>query len=485
MTEMTATTDVVVIGSGATGMVAALTAAEGGAKVILIEKMRSLGGVSNFAEGMFAAESDMQRAQYVSYTRDDAFKTIMEYSHWRANARLVRAFVDETATTIAWLKQHGVEFEEVSTNIPGGPLVWHVLKGPDRERASLMMKILGVKAKEKGVEFWLDTPAKGIIKEGGKVTGVIAEKDGRETQVNAKAVLIATGGYANNKEWIKKYTGFDLGVNLIPIGNVDKMGDGIRMAWEVGAAEEGMGVLHLLRGGPVLGPGLSFLGPIESAACQPGLWVNQDGERYCDESIQGNFALDGNAMARQRGRYVYAVFDESNVRHWQEHGTDIGTGRIFPPGSRLKISETLNEALENKASDVYAADTIEALAGKIGIDPAVLKGTVEEYNGFCAKGHDDHFAKDPRYLRPLKEPKFYALKCNAVFLGTLGGIKVNHKMEVVDKKDNPIPGLYAGGMDAGGIYGDSYDVMTCGGTLAFAVNSGRIAGKNALEYIDK
>jgi len=485
MAENTVRTDLVVVGSGATGTVAALTAAEGGAKVILIEKMRSLGGVSNFAEGMFAAESDMERRQYVTYSRDDAFKTIMEYSHWRANPRLVRAFVDETAATITWLHELGVEFEELSTNMPDGSLVWHVLKGPERERASLMMKTLASRAKEKGVDFWLDARVKEVLKEGGKVTGVVAEKDGKEIRVNARAVLIATGGYANNKEWIKKYTGFDLGVNLIPIGNVDKMGDGIRMAWQIGAAEEGMGVLQLLRGGPVLGPGLSFIGPIESAASQPGLWVDQDGERYCDESIQGNFSLDGNAMTRQKGRYVFAIFDDSNVRHWEKNGTDFGTGRIFPPGSRLKIGETLEEALENKAPDLFAADSIEELARKIGMNPVALKATVEEYNGFCEKGHDDLFAKDPKYLRPIKEAKFFALKCNAVFLGTLGGIKVNHKMEVVDKKDNPIPGLYAGGMDAGGIYGDSYDVKTCGGTLAFAVNSGRIAGKNVLKYIGK
>ena len=449
MAEIIEDADLIVIGSGATGTVAALTAAEGGAKVILVEKMRSLGGVSNFAEGMFAAESDMQRPQYVTYDRDVAFKTIMEYSHWRANPRLVRAFVNETAATISWLQERGVEFEELSTNMPDGPLVWHVLKGPDRERASLMMKTLAAKAKERGVAFWLGTPAKELIKEGGKITGVTVEKDGKEVQVSAKAVLVATGGYANNKEWIKKYTGFDLGVNLIPIGNVDKMGEGIRMAWQVGAAEEGMGVLQLLRGGPVLGPGLSFIGPIESAASQPGLWVNQDGERYCDESIQGNFSLDGNAMVSQRGRYVYAILDESNVRHWMEKGTDLGTGRIFPPGSRLNIGPALKDALKNNAPDIYAANTIEELAVKIGMDPLILEATVEEYNGFCEKGHDDLFAKDPKYLRPLKEPKFYALKCNAVFLGTLGGIKINHKMEVVDKKDNPIPGLYAGGNGCG------------------------------------
>ena len=148
-------TDIVVVGSGSTGMVAALTAVEGGAKVILLEKMRSMGGVSNFAEGMFAAESDMQRQQYVSYSRDDAFKTIMEYSHWRANPRLVRAFVNESATTIAWLQQQGVEFVEVTTNMPGGPLVWHILKGPDRERGSVMIKTLASRAKEKGVDLFV------------------------------------------------------------------------------------------------------------------------------------------------------------------------------------------------------------------------------------------------------------------------------------------------------------------------------------------
>jgi len=483
MSRVNTETDIVVVGSGSTGLVAALTAAEGGAKVILLEKMRSMGGVSNFAEGMFGAESDMQRQQYVSYTRDDAFKTIMEYSHWRANARLVRAFVDESAATITWLQQQGVEFDEVTTNVPGGPVVWHILKGPETERGSMMIKTLTERAKEKGVEFWLATQAKKLIKESNKITGIIIEKDGEELKINAKAIIIATGGYANNKEWIKKYTGFDLGVNLFPVGNVDKMGDGIRMAWEIGAADEGMGVLQFIRGGPVLGVGLSFISPLESASNQPTLRVTQDGERYCDESIIGNFAFDGNAMARLKGKSVFTIFDESLVNYWMEEGTDMGTGRIYPPGKRLNIGEALKEALETKAPDVYAANSVEELAGEIGLNPTVLKATVEEYNGFCAKGHDGLFAKNPKYLRPLKGPKFYALKSNLVFLGTLGGIKINHKMEVVDKKENPIPGLYAGGMDAGGIYGDSYDVITCGGTLAFGVNSGRIAGKNALKYI--
>jgi fumarate reductase flavoprotein subunit len=143
------------------------------------------------------------------------------------------------------------------------------------------------------------------------------------------------------------------------------------------------------------------------------------------------------------------------------------------------------EALRSKNPDIYEAETIEDLATKIGINPVVLKATIQEYNGFCAKGHDDLFAKKRKYLRPLKKPKFYALRCYIRFLGTLGGIKVNHMMEAIDRNGRPLPGLYAGGLDAGGLYGDSYDVTTAGGTLAFAVNSGRLAGKSVLRYLGK
>ena len=109
---------------------------------------------------------------------------------------------------------------------------------------------------------------------------------------------------------------------------------------------------------------------------------------------------------------------------------------------------------------------------------------MNEYNIFCAKGYDDLFAKDPRYLRPIKEPKYYAVKARTVCLGTLGGIKINHRMEVIDKKGNIIPGLYAGGYDAGSMYGDSYSIRESSGlSSAFAINSGRIAGKNALGYL--
>jgi fumarate reductase flavoprotein subunit len=480
-------TDVVVIGSGVSGLAAAVTASEGGARVILFEKQRSLGGTSNFFIGTFAVESDIQRQSYITYSRDEAFKNIMEYSHWRANARLVRAFVDQSAETIAWLQERGVEFIEAGTTMPDAPRTYHVVKGT----GEAVVKALAARAKDQGVDIRLGTPVKKILREKDKITGVVAEtEDGEEMTIATEAVVIASGGYANNKDWIKKYAGFDLDVNVVPIGNVDKMGDGIRMAWEVGAAEEGMGALEMVRSGPE-GPEFTatMKNQIGSAARQPFvLWVNPHGERFCDEGIAFYDTSTGNANARYKEGYTYSIFDDSIKQHLLEKGIDKNIGGWeYLPGSRpVEIDKMLNDALEKGIKDIFMADSVEELAGEIGIELAILKATVEEYNSFCEKGHDDHFAKDPKYLWPLKGPKYYAVKALTIFLGTLGGIRINHKTEVVDKKDNVIPGLYAVGFDAGGAYGDSYSIRdSCGMSSSFAINSGRLAGKNALKYIGK
>ena len=483
MNKKTTETDIVVIGSGVAGLAAAVTAAEGGAKVILFEKQRSLGGTSNFFEGTFAVESDLQRRRFICYSRDEAFKRIMEYSHWRANARLVRAIVNESAETIAWLQKQGVEFIDVGINMPDSPRTYHVIKG----FGEAVIKALATRAKEKGVDIRPATGVKKILREGERITGVIAEtEDGEDIQVSAKTVVIASGGYANNKEWIKKYAGFDLGVNVIPVGNVGKMGDGIRMAWEVGAEEEGMGVLELLRVGP-MEEGFEIKNPIEFAAVQPNLWVNQHGERFCDESVTFYDTSMGNANARYKEGYSYSIFDESIKQRLLEKGVERYLGWDNLPGTTpVDLDKVINAAVARGSKEIFVADSVEELAKKIGVDPAVLKATVDEYNSFCKKGHDDLFAKDPKYLRPLKEPKFYAAKAHTAFLGTMGGIKINHKTEVIDKKGKVIPGLYAVGYDAGGAYGDSYSIKDSSGlSSAFASNSGRLAGKNALKYIGK
>jgi len=482
MSQIPAETDVVVVGSGVSGLAAALTLAQGGSKVIVFEKERSIGGTSNFFHGMFAVESEMQRRRYITYSRDEAFKNIMDYSHWRANPRLVRAIVNESAATISWLQEAGVEFTEATINIPDAPRTYHLVKG----LGEAIVKALATRLKELGAMIVPATPVKQILKAGDRIAGVVVEENEEDVEVAAKAVIIASGGYANNKEWIKKYSGFDIDVNLIPIGNVDKTGDGIRMAFEVGAAEEGLGILELVRTGPV-GPEFAMGSHLENIAVQPDLWVNAQGERYCDESISFDDAYVGNANARQKGDYTFSIFDSAIKQSLIDDGITKAMIMAFPPGSRTtELDRELEKAVKSGSTEVFEADSIRELAEKIGVDPDVLQSTVDEYNGYCEKGHDDLFAKDPKYLRPLKGPKYYAVKARTIFLGTLGGIKINHRMEVIDKKGNTIPGLYAGGYDAGGMYGDSYSIGKSSGlSSSFATNSGRIAGKNSLKYIGK
>ncbi len=166
-------------------------------------------------------------------------------------------------------------------------------------------------------------------------------------------------------------------------------------------------------------------------------------------------------------------------------GVDKGIAWVNPPGTKaLHVREELEAAFAGGSKDVFGGDSVEALAERIGIDPAVLRATVDEYNGYCEKGHDDLFAKKPKYLRALIGPRFYAAKARTVSLGTMGGIKINHKTEVIDKKGKIIPGLYAVGFDAGGMWGDSYSIKdSSGASASFAINSGRIAGRNALKFI--
>ncbi|MCX7912428.1 MAG: FAD-dependent oxidoreductase [Dehalococcoidales bacterium] len=482
MNQVPMVADIIIIGSGAAGLAAAVTAAEGGARVIIFEKQRSPGGTSNFFQGTFAVESELQRERYITYSRDEAFRNIMEYSHWIANPRLVRAIVNESAGTISWLIRQGVVFSDVTINMPDAPRTYHVIRG----KGEALVKALITRAREKGAVIRLATPVKSLIRQGNRIAGAIAEIDGEDTPVSARAVVIASGGYANNKEWVKKFTGFDLGVNLIPVGNVDKTGDGIRMAWEAGAGEEGKSLLELYRVGPT-GPDFAMGNQIEFAATQPDLWVSPRGERFCDESIAFYDSSVGNANARFREGYTWSIFDEGIIRRLLERGVDKNVGIDSMPGARpADIHRELKAALDRGSSEVCAAETVEGLADKMQVSPAVLKATIEEYNSYCEQRYDALFAKDPKYLYPVREPKYYAVKARTVFLGTMGGIKINEKTEVLDKKDNPIPGLYAAGFDAGGMYGDSYPIKASSGLAsAFALNSGRIAGRNALRYIGK
>ena len=128
------------------------------------------------------------------------------------------------------------------------------------------------------------------------------------------------------------------------------------------------------------------------------------------------------------------------------------------------------------------SDNLQEIARWMGADPEILTATVREYNEFCDNGRDPVFAKEHSYLHALRNPPYYALRCNVVFLTTLGGVKINERMEALDGNCNPIPGLYAAGNDTGGWECGTYNVLLPGSTFGFAVNSGRIAGECAARH---
>jgi fumarate reductase flavoprotein subunit len=477
--------DVAVVAGGTAGLAAAVAAAENGARVIVFEKASTTGGAGNMALGPFAVESRLQRRKQIALTREQAFKIHMDYTHWRVDARLVKAFIDKSASTIDWLEKMGVEFLDVGCHNPGFNFTWHIVKGAasgpgQTGLGANMMKVMTDRAQELGVKIWLRTTAKKILKEDGRIAGVMAEDEsGEEIRAKARAVIIATGGFGDNPDMIKKYTGFEMERNLLGIRVPGVVGDGLRMAWEAGAAATKiiMEIAH------VRIPELENFSQAVVTFCQPGLIVNLAGERFMNEEILRNPSFIANAVARQKKGCAFSIIDEATKNDYMETGFDFTPDSLIGFTKASSFDAEIKQALDQGNNNIFIADSLEELASKAGINRDNLMKTVDEYNQICQTGRDELFHKNPRYLRPVKRPQFYAGKLFPNAIGSLGGIKINHRTEVLNKDDEVIPGLYAAGLDANSIYGDSYAFLLPGNTMGFALNSGRIAGENAADYV--
>jgi fumarate reductase flavoprotein subunit len=224
------------------------------------------------------------------------------------------------------------------------------------------------------------------------------------------------------------------------------------------------------------------LGALNIAFRQPALMVNLLGERFMNEGIIRNTTFTGNAIARQKNRCAFNIFDEATKKYYEETGFD-SLSVVFPFTKISDFDAELRQALDQGYGHIFVANSLAELANKTGINPDGLRKTVDEYNKTCETGRDEIFNKNPRYLKPVKQPKFYAGRLFPRGYGTLGGIKINYKTEVLTRDHEVIPGLYAAGTDACAIYGDSYVFVLPGNTMGFAVNSGRIAGENVAEYV--
>jgi len=334
-----------------------------------------------------------------------------------------------------------------------------------------LFEVLLKRCETLGIRILYRTTAKKIlIDEKGKVSGVLALTEGKWFIIAAKSVIIATGGYGGNKELLKKYCP-SYHENMVNCG-LPHMGDGLLMALDVGAATEGLGILQL--NGPQVPNSVVLTFIVKNPDNIP---VNRKGERFVDETIVP-FPEMANAVDRQPEKIVYALFDEKIrqkvIKEWVEDPK-----MELPPVT--EVEKEFKKYLEK--GYIKVSGSWDEIAEWIGCDPKILKVTIDEYNSFCDNGYDRMFAKDKRHLVPLRTPPYYAIKAYSGYYNTIGGIKVNSNMEVLNKEDKPIPGLYAAGVDVGGWETETYNAHLSGSTFSFALTSGRIAGENAADYV--
>ncbi|MCL1895977.1 MAG: FAD-dependent oxidoreductase [Clostridiales bacterium] len=496
--------DVVIIGGGASGITAAVAAAEKDASVIVIEKGGSTGGAANMGMGFFAVGSSYQGSEMVDLSVEDAFRFFMEYSHWKTDARLVRKYFGMSADTVEWVEAMGISFLGAYKYFKQSKQTWHVVKtqgssAPAERAASNLFKAITDRAVELGVEIMYFTKATEILMEGGRATGVrIVLEDGSVLDAECSCVIVASGGFGDEPAMIKEYTGYEWGKDLHSFRVPGIVGEGLKMMWAAGAGknEPTMEMIYTT-------PGVTnSYKTISETMRQPNLFVNLDGMRFMNEEISNNTVYTGNALSRQRERVAFSIIDDSIVDSYRGPGLDYITyhhniktvdkwdyevdaylsGKAVE-GTGVDLGDMdLDEQRDAKA--FTAAGSIEELCGATGIDLENLKATIEEYNRAAASGDDKLFFKKREFLRPLAGGRIYAAKHYPGAYGSLGGVMVNDNLEVLTQEGAKIPGLYSCGVDACGIFGDSYCFYLPGSTMGFALNSGRIAGANAIDYID-
>ncbi|MFH1032815.1 MAG: FAD-dependent oxidoreductase [Chloroflexota bacterium] len=499
MSPATLKADIVILGGGGAGLAAAVQAAEKGGKVIVLEKRHAVGGHSAMAVGFFAAESPALKRRMIDAPRDELFKIGMDFHHWTIDPRILRAYIDISGDTERWLEDKGLNIEFVPAMNPRYQIrTFHRILG------ATVIKLLMDNCDKLGVKVFCDTSAKKLLTDAkGKVTGIVADTKDGELRVDAKSVIIATGGYGASKKLLKKYYPA-YSENTIYIGLKETTGDGLEMALELGADTDNMGVLHTW--GPRF-PGLQLINQLNRRPEM--MWLNKNGERYCDECVVFDMGLRGNVVERQPDKMSYTIFDEAmkdfivkenltgaqgtlvGLRRKDTTFTDLSAGHQVHSDKIYGYSDAQGGwndlprqlELEAKRGNVKIANTWADMAKWMNVAPAVLKATIDEYNSACEHGHDAIFVKDRRFLVPLRTPPFYALRCYSHYPDTIGGIKINHKMEVLTKEDKAIPGLYGAGVCCGGWQSETYCFALTGSMFGFALNSGRLAANTVLKDV--
>ena len=478
-----ASCDVLVIGAGIAGMTCALSAAQCGNRVIVLEKT---GGYSGRGFNIGVVNSSLMKEQGFENDPDAVAREWIKRCSNRCDERIVRRFVDRGGEAMDWLVEIVTRPEyDVKPALQGciykGETYYEIygshmfFDGPIARQGKFggindVMEPMYQEALKLGTEFRFRSPMAQLIREDGRVTGAVYERDGAFGAVRAsKGVVLATGGIGGN---------WDMCEDLAPVANkcAQKVywpkggndGDGHRAALWVGAAFDD-------------GPFPTIMHPQANrhASCCF-LFVRPDGKRFMNE--------DNYLQARSLGvikeglKYAWSIFDSDwrvKIPATLPYGGGLYWGNDFPVG-KSEFQEEYEESRFQwglETGNAVMADTPEELAEKMGVDPAGFAETLRHYNEMCANGHDDEFGKRRELLIPLDKPPYIARKFGPALLAVVGGVRVDEHMRALTETGEPVPGLFAIGNTSGGRYGTDYPMLLPGNSHGTALTFGYLLGR--------
>jgi len=443
--------DVVIVGAGGAGLIAAAQAAENGAKVIVVEKMPIVGGNSLKATGgMNAADTKYQEALGITDSGVDEFiEDTMNGGHQINDRSLVTVMAEESSDAVDWLDAIGAPLPKVAAT---GGTTHKYLHEPEDGSAvgSYLVEKLNAQAEKLGVQIMLNTEATEILTENGAAVGIKAESKEHNYTIHAKSVILATGGFGANFDLMASFN--PALANAVTTNHAGATGDGILMAEAIGADTVDMDQIQLH---PTVYQETGLL-VSESVRSMGGILVNAEGKRFCNDLATRDAV--SNAELEQPGAYAYIIFDQRIVDDLKSCQKYIKNG--------LTVS----------------ADNYEDLAKAMGLEGDAIQNfvdTMDTWNAAVAAGEDKEFGRSNGMDADLSTAPYYAIKIAPGIHHTMGGLKINTDAEVLDTQGNVIPGLYAAGETTGGVHGGN---RIGGNAVCDFVVFGRIAGNNASAY---
>lgn len=474
--------EIVVIGAGDAGLMAALAASELGAKVVMFDKNSRF-----MAHGLAHAciDTKVHKEAGIAIDKHEVIRYLTVQSNNRADQRLLRLWADESgpiydhiidmalANGIAVIPMGGGDPSEVMHPEFPCALMFAgeapVEEGVDEGVVAQvpLFTVIEQAIKDNGADVRYNVKAEQLVRgDDGRVTGVVAtnEEGAYVKFVASKGVVLATGDYGNDPEMVAKYCPWQTlaDVNFyVPALNT---GDGHKMGLWVGAAMQDGPHCPALHPERIVGLNEPPMG------ASPVLRVNILGERYENEQVPAPLVCEG--RIRQPQNIAWAVFDGK----WQEEAPKMSAGLLRTPAiTELNVQRLEEEALK--------ADSLEELAGLMGVPTDAFVATVNRYTELAKKGVDEDFGKSANNLWTIEQAPFYAIEVPVGTMNTIGGLMVNESLQVLDAADDgtsAIPGLYAAGNVAGGFFGSTYPSAVSGINKGWSIVAGYLAGQHAV-----